>query len=304
MITRYNVAHLTWIDAESPTPDEVRSLMDEFSLHPSVGEGLLLPSRRSEIEKYDDHIYVVLHFPAFKHTHGNAAVQEIDFVAGKEYVITVRYETIDVLHEFAKITEANTLVQNGHKAPNAGFLLYHLLRRLYRGMSEEREAFTDELSEIEERIFAGEERHMVEEVSRAARKGLLAKRILRSHTPTIAALGHVGTELYGKTFTPMGAMLALEHSRLYSDIEAYIEQISELRETNNTLVSTKQNEIVKNLTVMAFMTFPLALIASIFALPTHVKPIIGQENDFWVILGIMAGIAILFYSYFQRKNWL
>ena len=61
---------------------------------------------------------------------------------------------------------------------------------------------------------------------------------------------------------------------------------------------------MKTLTIMAFVTFPLALVVSIFGLDTNYVPIIGQPYDFWIIIGILSGLTALFFVFFKYKKWL
>ena len=61
---------------------------------------------------------------------------------------------------------------------------------------------------------------------------------------------------------------------------------------------------MKTLTMMAFVTFPLSLIAGIFGMNTKTLPLIGIENDFWIIIGIMGFAMLLLLSFFKYKNWL
>jgi magnesium transporter len=95
-----------------------------------------------------------------------------------------------------------------------------------------------------------------------------------------------------------------EYERVRHTLEHLREWLQELRETNNSLLSTKQNDIMKNLTVMAFITFPLTLFSSLFAIDARHKPIVGMPYDFWIILGIMLVTAAAFFGLFKYKKWL
>jgi magnesium transporter len=61
---------------------------------------------------------------------------------------------------------------------------------------------------------------------------------------------------------------------------------------------------MKTLTIMAFVTFPLTLVSSIFGMNTHYLPIVGLPGDFWIVTGTMLALAICFFLYFKRKGWL
>jgi len=80
--------------------------------------------------------------------------------------------------------------------------------------------------------------------------------------------------------------------------------LSELRETNNSLLSAKQNEIMKEFTVLAFVFLPLTFISGLFGMNTKNNPIVGHTLDFWIILSGMLCISLGFFFYFKRKGWL
>jgi magnesium transporter len=82
------------------------------------------------------------------------------------------------------------------------------------------------------------------------------------------------------------------------------QSLSELRETNNSLLSTKQNEVMKIFTILAFVTFPLSLVASIFGMNTKYIPIVGHQYDFWIVMGMMTFATILMFIYFKYKRWI
>ena len=86
-------------------------------------------------------------------------------------------------------------------------------------------------------------------------------------------------------------------------LDGDMDTIAELRATNDSLLNTKTNDIMRTLTIMAFTTFPLTLFASIFSMNTKVLPIVGMENDFWIIIGIMLLVMVSFYMYFRYKKW-
>jgi len=79
---------------------------------------------------------------------------------------------------------------------------------------------------------------------------------------------------------------------------------TELRETNNALLSAKQNEVVKILTVVSFIFLPLALIAKIFAMKARDMPFVDEPNGFWIILGFMFVVALLLTFFVAKKRWI
>ena len=302
MLTRYAQHNLTWVDLVAPTPQEVRALMDEFGIDPVISEELLAPSSKSKAERRGEHLYLVLHFPTLRSLSGRPEA-EIDFVVGKHFLITTRYANIDPLHSFAKAFEVNSVLGRG-EAEHGGALFVGMVRDLYHSLLAESDRLHERLNEIEDRIFSGREREMVTHISAAGRMIHDFRRTLEPHVLMLQSLEPQGERIFGAGFgyrirTAIGELERVRHT-----LEHLREWLMELRETNNSLLSTKQNDIMKNLTVMAFITFPLTLFSSLFAIDAKHKPIVGMAYDFWIILGIMLCTALGFFVFFKHKKWL
>lgn len=305
MLTRYQHNSVTWVDLESPTPEEVREVMEEYDIHPVVAEELLLPSLKPKVEFYENnYIYLILHFPAFRHSHSGDPNQEVDFIVGHNFLITTRYDTIDPLHKFSKVFEVDSVLDRSGIGNHAGFVFYFMIKKLYKALEHELEYITDALDDVEGKIFEGREKDMVIELSRISRDLLNFKQAINPHQNVLESLEPVGRNFFGSEFNYYLKGIIGEYFRVQHGIAANLDSLMELRETNNSLVSTKQNEVMKVLTIMAFVTFPLSLIASIFGMNTTALPIVGHPFDFWIIIGIMGAAVVIFFSYFKYKDWL
>ncbi len=304
MRKEYTHKGLTWIDLESPTKSEIREIMEEYSIHPLVAEELVAPTLRPKVDLYDNAIYLILHFPAHRHTNSSGQNQEIDFIIGKDFLITAHYDTVDALHKFQKIFEANSITNEKHLGEHAGFIFYYLIKKLYKSVDHELEYTESYMDEIEENIFQGQEKEMVEDISSIARILLDFKQALRTHDSVLSSLEIAGVKFFGNSFLHYLKRITGEHYRVQSAVEDQQEALRELRETNNSLLSTKQNEVMKVLTIMAFVTFPLSLLASIFGMNTTTLPIVGHRFDFWIVIGIMCTLTVIFFIFFKKNRFL
>jgi magnesium transporter len=303
MHSRFEHNGLVWIDLESPTREEVQDVVDQFGIDLLIGEELLLPSTKPRAEFYSSYAYVVLHFPALRHSH-KTREQEMDFVIGRNFLVTTHYDTIDPLHKFSKIFEVNSVLDKSNLGDHAGFLFFYMLKKLYKAVEHEVEYVRHDLSFVEEHIFSGHEVQMVEAISRSARDLLNLRQTIEPHRDVLRILEEAGPQFFGVDFTPYLRALSNEYYRVHNHITRHADFLHELRETNNSLLTTKQNETIKTLTVMAFVTLPLSLVAGIFEINARNMPIVGNRYDFWIILGIMALTCVVILSYFKHKKWL
>ncbi len=304
MLNRYEYEGVTWIDIENPTSDDIDKVAQEFDLGSILPQELLAPTLKPRVDLYPEFAYTVLHFPAMRQTHGASATQEVDIVMGKNFVITVHYDTIPAIYDFARSFEAAMLLKHTAAGTfHTGHVLLELSERLYQSVENELESLEDNVTVIEQKIFSGHEREMVLTISSVSRELLNQKRALGTHKEVLESLEQVGVSLFGEAFGNYFRAVSAFHFRVYHHAIALSETVAELRKTNDSLLTTRQNEVMKTLTIMAFVTFPLTLIASIFGMNTHYLPIVGAPGDFWIIIGVMFALTAAFFLYFKRKRW-
>lgn len=302
MIIKYQKKYSTWIDVSLPHRDEVDAIMREYSIDSVVGRDLLHPTPKPKVLAINDKIYTVFHIPVFKNSHApGASSQEIDFVIGRKILISVRYDTIDALYKYTKEVEVKELLD---REDGGDHVFVDIMVEIYKSLFDELSFIEDRLSEIEKRIFRGEEKQMVERISEAGRDLLNFRRIIEPHGDMLHDLRLLGVEVLGKKFNGEMDALIDEWQRLLKTIDNHRNFISELRETNNSLLSTKQNEIMKTLTIMAFVTFPLTLITSIFGMEIDNKPLVDAPHAFWIIIAGMVALTACFFLFFKYKKWL
>ena len=195
MLSRQKYGNLTWLDLESPTHREVQDVAGEFHLAPLIAEELLMPSTKPRVEFYDTHIYVILHFPALRQSHVSLE-QEVDFVVGRDFIITTHYDIVDPLHKFSKIFEVSSILEKGPLGEHAGFLFFYMLKKLYRGIEHETDHIQQSLLHIEEHIFAGHEVEMVKAISRSARDLLNMRQTIEPHREVLRTLEAEGARFF------------------------------------------------------------------------------------------------------------
>lgn len=293
-----------WINVFNPTYEEVRSLMSENRLDSDVAEEMRNPSLEPRIERYADYLYIILHFPAFKQSHSSSSLQEIDFIISNDFLITVHYDVNESIQKFSKIIDVESVTKKVEIENPTFFLFFKMLNVLYDASYSEVKNFLDELKVIESKIFKGNEKEMVYKISELSRDLLEFKQIISSHKDVLKTLAKEWRLVFGDKGRNQIERLIANYFRLKNEHHSLVDTMSELRETNNSLLSTKQNQIMMIFTILAFITLPLSLISSLFGMNTHSTPILGMENDFLIIIIGMVVVSGLLLLFFKLKKWL
>lgn len=305
MVNKYEYKNLTWIDVSEPTANEVRELMAEYDVQPLVAEELLLPTLKPKVDVYTNNIYLILHFPSLKKNDTDPDHnQEIDFVIGKDFIITSHFDPIEALTAFSKVFEVNSILDRSSMGNHAGFIFYYMIKNIYRKLLEDLESIRASLTVAEDKIFHGEEKKMVYRLSEINRDILTFKEALNLHKEVLSSFESAGIKFFGADFSYHLRDILGEYYKVQNELQNAKDFLEELRRTNDSLLSTKQNEIIKILTIMTFFFLPLSFIASLFGMNAANMPIVDHPNGFHVIILAMLAVAVSTFGFFKYKKWL
>ncbi len=298
MIVSHKYGEATWIDLGSPTKEEIINLVKEWDIDTLVANELLSPSFRAKIDLFNEYAYLVLRFPSNRtgKSKSKKNSQEIDFIVGKNLLITVHYDTVYALHEFEKKFKES--------ARDAGAIFYAILKELYGSLDYQLDLINEKINKAENNIFEGKERKMVEVLSQINRDLIDFHRDTFPHKDILGSFEAPARNFFGEEFKRFFRALNNDANKVQNTLKNSEEILRELRKTNDSLLTTKNNETMRHLTMMAFVTFPLTLLSSLFAIEAKATPIIGHPYDFWIILAIMTGVTLGIFIFFKMRKWL
>ncbi len=304
MISRYTYKDIHWIDIESPTKEELVHVMEEFSVPSLVAEETISSTLHAKVELYDNLIYMILHFPPSRHGAEKDTEQEIDFIIGKNFLITVHYESIYSIEQFAELFESQNAFEQGYKTFNGGFLFIEMMKQFYKHSLHKLDDTTKIIKEIEYYIFNGHEDMMVKKISSTGKKLLDFKQALRFHKDILHSYVNASVKLFGEDYRYYAEVITSEFNKVNSLLESNRDALSELQRTNDSLLSTKTNDTMRTLTIMTFVLTPMTLIAGIFGMNTGAVNFINNRVDFFFVLGSMILIGLIIFLFFKLRKWL
>ena len=295
---------LTWLRLREPGKDELDELSRRYDIPPHIAQELRLPSARQRADLYEHFLFGIFHFPLVPGLNGGSASREIDFIVGKDFLVTAHYGEGDPLHEFSKLFEVNSLLGKSEDGEHAGHIFFYIMKHLYHAIEKRMETLDAELGDMEAEIFEGREKEMVRSLSEASRVALDIRMTLAHHEDMLEAYVAAGPKLFGSGFEAYLESLLADYRKICLAVESSREFLDELRETNRTLLTSKQNETMKFFTVISFVTFPLALLVAILNIDSPDNPLSGSPDKFLIIVAITAIVGLVFFLIFKRKRWI
>ena len=305
MIFRHTHNKTTWIDLESPTEEELASITREFSIGARIESELTAPTPLPLVAGEAGLTLLVLHFPAFAGESGESRDQEIDFVVGKHFVLTVHYEIVEALHLLRRLFETEEALRDGGNLPTE-MLLEVLFAHLFAAVRDHGQHIAQEMVRVENEMFDGHERKTVREISSVSRAFLHLEATLASQEEPLERFLRTLTrpQFFGETFSDRAGRIAAMRNQAQRFLLTHRAVATELRETNAALLETRQNEIMRTLTVVSFILLPLELIAIIFAMQLPGIPLHENPNGFWIVIAGLAVFGAFLTLFAAYKRWI
>src|SRR3954451_222095 len=296
-------AGLTWRHLDRPDEQAVRALAERFGWHELDVEGVLSKRQRPKIDEYPDYLFVVLHFPIYDKNVQRLNAAELDVFLGPDYVVTLpAVPLLPVTRLFTRCREDDRLRADLF-ANGSGRLLYEILDDLFDYCFPILDKIGHKLDAIEDDMFEGASQEVVRDLSNVKQEIISYRKIIKPQRSTLR-----GLERYVERFLPEALELYFDDivdaaERIWDLLDNYKEVVEALEDTNESVISHRQNDVLRVLTIISVTLLPLTLITGIFGMNVDF-PGYGTHIAFLVIVGAMIAVLGGMLAFFRINRWL
>jgi magnesium transporter len=312
-ITELHSEGLTWVHLLAPTTEEAQQLAARFGWHPLDVEDVLSRRQRPKIDVYTEgengasgYLFAVFHFPVYDVSAGRLSAAELDVFIGPDYIVTLpAVELRPVSFLFRRALE-NEDFRRQNLSLGSGRLLYEILDDLYDYCFPILDKIGFKLEEIDEEIGGDDRqsaRDLVTDIHRVKQEIISYRKIIKPQRPTLRQL-----ERRIENFLPEDLELYFDDivdasERIWDLLDNYKEVVEALEDTNESLISHQQNDILYVLTIFSVVMLPLTFLTGFFGMNVRF-PGFDTGAGFFVTLGLCVVTIVGMLGFFRWKKWL
>src|ERR671935_787174 len=300
-LAELHAGDLTWIHLDSPNLQEAQALANRFDWHALDIEDVLSRRQRPKIDDYPDYLFGVLHFPVYDKTDQRLNAAELDFFLGHDYLVTLpTVELLPVTRLFQRCYEDAELREQLF-SKGSGRLLYEVLDDLFDYCFPILDKIGYKLRALEGDVFEGRAEDVVRDISNAKQEIISYRKIIKPERSTLRVL-----ERHVERFLPEQLELYFDDivdasERIWDHLDNYKEVVEALEDTNESVISHRQNDVLRILTIFSVVMLPLTLITGLFGM--NVKfPGFEKHGSFWIVVAVMAIVGIGEIAFFKYKR--
>ena len=283
----------------------MNALRARFGWHPLDVEDVLSKRQRPKVDDYldDGYLFGVLHFPAYDKNVQRLNAGELDFFIGPDYLVTIsNVELLPVTRLFSRLQDDERLRDNLF-GKGSGRLLYEILDDLYDYCFPILDKIAYKLESIEDDIEDLRSEEIVTDISKVKQEIISYRKIIKPQRPALCLL-----ERHIELFLPEELELYFDDlvdasERIWDLLDNYKEVVEALESTNESVISHRQNDVLRVLTIFSVVLLPLTLISGIFGMNV-LFPGEHTHTAFWVIVGLMIATIASMVAFFKYKRWL
>jgi magnesium transporter len=296
---------LRWVKIDSPTAVEQAWLEEHFDFHALDFEDVLSRNQRPKIDRYDDYLFIVLHFPVFDSAAGRLGAGELDLFVGPGYLVTIPNQPLQPVEYLFERCRQKEEMREQLFSRGSGYLLYRIVDDGFDYCFPMLRKIGNKLDALEQEIFEGRSEEVVRDISNVKQEIINFRRVIRPQRPVLRDLEKVKSrylapemdlEIYFDDIVDA-------QERIWDVLENYKEVIEALEDTNESVISHRVNDILRVLTSISVIVLPLTLLASIWGMNVGV-PGEGDNTTFWAITASMLVLLVSMVTYFRRRGWL
>jgi magnesium transporter len=293
--------HFFWLDLRAPSHDDIAKLRELFGFHPLALEDTEHFGQRPKLDNYGDYIFLVFYGASRHRADYPEPLREVHmFISGK-YLITVHRDPLPPLDE-----QRHQL--DGRVLHSEQFLLYRVLDALTDSFFPLLAEMDGEIDDLEAGVLVSPTDQQLERLFSLKRQLVAMRKVITPQRDLFARTVDQIAELPGLELDERDYFRDVyDHLIRISDlIDAYRDLLSGATDLYLSTVSNRQNDVMKQLTVIATIFLPLSFITGFFGqnFGFMVNHLINHPWTFWVIgIGSMLATCAGLLMFFRRKGW-
>ncbi|MFN8498498.1 MAG: magnesium/cobalt transporter CorA [Anaerolineae bacterium] len=294
---------VTWIDVNSlAQPELIKELCDRFGIDPLVQEDILDTEQRPKVEDYGEYISIVLKMLRYDSIGGGVIIEQVSLILGNTYVISFQEGFEGDVFEGVR-----RRIRSGAgriRVQGADYLAYALVDAIVDNYFIVLDHYLNAVEKMRAEIVDNRETDLPQRIF-ALEGEVMAIR----HTvwPLIEAFGSLRkdkTHLVKRSTDKYLRDVNDHVLRVIDGTQTAIDMLDRLQDYYLSVVSNRQNEILKVLTIVSTIFIPLTFIAGVYGMNFEHMPELAHQYGYPVALAMMAGIAVGMLIYFKRKGWI
>jgi magnesium transporter len=295
---------LLWLDLHGADEDALAMLREVFQFHPVALADVDEFGQRPKAESFGSLVYIV----GYAATSVLGELVEVHAFYAEDFLITVRKKGCGSLDQIRERLAVSGGLQVSGDRPFRLIMLHHIFDSMTDSYFAPLSDLDDRIDALIERIFDKPSKDELSDLLGMQRWLVGVRKMVAPQRDVMAALLAGVVELPGRTADSDPYLRDLyDHVIRISDlIDSYRDLLSNAMDAYLSMVSNQQNEVMKQLAVIATIFLPLSFLTGFFG--QNFSWLVGHLGGLPVFVVVGLGTEVLavaaLFLLFRKRGWL
>jgi magnesium transporter len=299
-----------WINLQKPTRSDLELIAKKFGFHELNIEDSLSKNQLPKIDRYPDHIFMVLHFPTLDEESDIPRPSQVAFFAGNRYLVTIHQGTLKPLDEMFELCKNDEFQRKRIMYESSGYLIHSIIDAMVDDLFHIMRKVIGNLDDIEDLVF-GDRISAAKQISHVRREITSLRRVVLPMKRTL--LDFISRDMQRLSEEDLRSYFEdmIDHlDKVIETLEGAKETIEIFKDTDYMLSTEKSNKILGILTIIFTLTIPASILGTFYGMNIRMP---GTTSEPWTFLGTYTTLilvllvsiipAIAMHLYFRKQGW-
>lgn len=288
---------LLWLDIQSSLTPEIETLLESFDCHELAMSDVRRERHPPKVEEFDEHTFIVFRGVKKIDEYLYLTPLQISFFVGDNYLITIHPDVALSIEQHVKHFDR----YNDLDSKSLASSIMHFSCGLYL---ESLLTFDNNLAELEDNMLNNGSDSLLKDLVRYRSQLRKMRRTFTYHDKLSQDL----IDLWDKDqdqgeFSHHLRNLYDRCERLSSLGHQQYEICGDLVDGYFSLTSHQLNNTMRVLTVITAIFVPLSFLAGLYGMNFDYIPELKVEDGYFILLGVMATLAVSMVVVFKKMKW-
>lgn len=255
--------HARWIDTVDASAETIMQIAETYDFHELDLEAIMEEHQSARVDRSDDYIFAVIHFPKLDPITGHYIVNEFEVYLKRDTLITFRYlpsRTVDSVLDYYELNKYEK------EQSHSGYILYKLLDTMMDTTFKVVESMGKEIRMLEKEIFARSSEKTIENMLVRRRNIIALKHMVRPQIRVMKVLEYEVKIFFGEEVEAYFEHLQDKIEQLVNEIETLEENIASMESSLRALYDVRSAATIKIFTIFSAFMLPLTLVTGFFGM--------------------------------------
>jgi magnesium transporter len=288
-----------WVDLEPQDGAEQERLLREFGADATICQQALAERFPPKVEHLGDVTFILLRALNAQAETIESGMIQLAFLVGPRFLVT-RHSDASPSIERAR---GELIGETPSLPPTCAALAVRIAAIVVSRFVPIMHTLEARLEDIEENMFENPTDDLLNELLVYKRQLKIVRRLATYHATIFDELRHEGAAEFNSVKRAVSEVTE-QFERVVSLASLYNELANDLMNGYLSLASHRLNHIMKLLTIITCIFVPLSFLAGVYGMNFRFMPELSERYGYFVVVGVMATIALTLLAVFRRRKWI